>query len=493
MKKLFCIFLSCVLFIFVSCTSLRSTGEGYIYGPSEIVVDLNMDVPGDSYTTWGKTYTVESYGAGFKGFTDGENLFVPGETILVYGVAHLTGVWEKVTVKYDYGYDNITKEIEIPKGRNSFSPEVPKREGFDFKGWESDGKFYYPGKEIELTESIVLTAVWREIPKVKISLDYGFDDKIEEIEIPKGSDFIFPEPPDRAGYVFEGWKLSKVYQPGEIMKNVSWGFGVDAIWALENYTITFISEGMEEKIDWVYYGEDYTFKKIDRDGYILKGWTDGQNTYKEGDTIKITGNLVLEGIWEKTKTKIELYTDWINQKKAIASVGIIELMKSDCFNLSFGGLNIIRLGDKIKILTNDGFTAYFDGSDTYIVTRDSVIDYAFRLAVPGSYNEIESFIDIFLNLNFCSLLQGKFRESGITDDMEYYYEVFGSGSSSLTFYFYRNEFISFKKDDGYHRSFSLHDDVTEDDVSLSDNSYKILESSDLNMFGISKIFGRFLQ
>ena len=139
------------------------------------------------------------------------------ETVVVPEIPEVTGydisgwdkeyvsVWEdqtytaiylikKFTVKFIGLNDVVISEEKVTYNGNATLPEAPVVEGFEFKGYSSDGK--------NVTSDLVITLNY-EVKKFTVKFVDVNDEVISEVEVEYGKDVTLPNAPTLEGYEFK--------------------------------------------------------------------------------------------------------------------------------------------------------------------------------------------------------------------------------------------------------------------------------------------------
>lgn len=212
-------------------------------------------------------------------------------------------VWKSPTPqKYNIIFDanggkfndgTTTKSQSVEEGNKPTVPESPTRDGYIFKGWDS---------EISLvTGNKTYTAVWEKVPKkyeITFDADGGkFSDgsTSKVVTAIEGEKPQTIENPIREGYIFKGWSPEIV----SATKNTTY----TAIWEKEKeiYTVTFDANGgsfedgskkQEQKV------EEGTKpaepKAPTKKGYRFIGW--------DQTVTEAVENVTYKAVWEAVKT-----------------------------------------------------------------------------------------------------------------------------------------------------------------------------------------------
>lgn len=119
-------------------------------------------------------------------------------------------------------------------------------------------------------------------------------------ELPKGR---------RTGYTLEGWYNTK----GEKIENnttvdLTTDITLKAEWTPNKYTITFKSDKKTITSQQVTYDKTYgNLPTPEKEGYVFKGWYNGENKVNPNDIVKITQNTTLTAKWEKESEDEKIY------------------------------------------------------------------------------------------------------------------------------------------------------------------------------------------
>ena len=118
---------------------------------------------------------------------------------------------DKLVIEFDTAGGNAISnvELELDKLGDFKLPEVPVKEGFEFKGWYLDAEFKNEFKSLEGFEGTVkLYAKWEEVPadptqtyKISFYVDGNLVDTFEGM----GLALVYPEVEAKDGKAFMGW------------------------------------------------------------------------------------------------------------------------------------------------------------------------------------------------------------------------------------------------------------------------------------------------
>ena len=244
-------------------------------------------------------------------------------TLDVYGCQVKVGplvVQRTVTYDLDGGVDTGKyAPVTVKAGDTIHAAEAPTKDGYAFTGW-SDGKTtHQAGEEIIVDNDLTLTAQWEKKAPLVIQhtvtydLDGGVDTgKYAPVTVKAGDTIHAADAPTKDGYTFTGWSDGKTtHQPGEKI-TVNDDLILTAQWEKKaplvvQHTVTYNLDGgvdtgkyapVTVKAGDVIHAADAPTK----DGYTFTGWSDGKETYKEGEEITVNDDLTLTAQWEKKTT-----------------------------------------------------------------------------------------------------------------------------------------------------------------------------------------------
>ena len=208
--------------------------------------------------------------------------------ILLYLIGIIYSIFyynKRYIIKFETGSNDGILNQYLLKGEKVKRPEDPKREGYIFINWESNGEEYNFDKKVN--DNLILSAKWLKDEYITIKFNTNTIYDIDDIKIIKGSKIDELPLIKKEGYTFLGW-----YMNDEEYTNK------------ELYSDTILEAKFEEtkeelKIgDIVYiigpYGssydnEDYNTMAIGWDRVILDISKGSENPYKIGNDEGVTG------------------------------------------------------------------------------------------------------------------------------------------------------------------------------------------------------------
>ena len=170
-----------------------------------------------------------------------------------------------ITYVFDNGEENQT--VELANGAAVVAPAEPVKNGYVFTGWNPALPETMP------TENITATAQWTKVTYT-ITFDTDGGSAVAPITIGWGEPVIAPAAPEKTGYTFAGWMNANdiLVDLPEVMP--VGGMALKAKWSVNNYTITFNTDGGSEiaPITLAYGSEIIAPEAPVKDGYIFTGW-----------------------------------------------------------------------------------------------------------------------------------------------------------------------------------------------------------------------------
>ena len=224
----------------------------------------------------------------FEGWQVGGQNKAPGDKITIEGNTEVTAIWKDsaFTVTYEPGLvgSGTKAPVQVLKkapthelaAANTFRPY----DGFEFAGWEIDGKSYEPGYQYTVTKNTTVTAKWR--PKT-IQLTFvsgvGSDDKNIEKRTTQGGSYYLPssEFKPNEGYQFRGWEINGVEKKIGDSVNTDHDVTITALWD-KLVKIHYDANGgdwsgLRNKTESVPENKPFQLSYAPkRDGYVFDGW-----------------------------------------------------------------------------------------------------------------------------------------------------------------------------------------------------------------------------
>jgi uncharacterized repeat protein (TIGR02543 family) len=197
-------------------------------------------------------------------FTGWDPAFEEGATVPAKDVTY-TAQWKvnQYTITFDSKGGSDVAAITQDYGTAVTAPEDPTREGYTFTSWSKEVPATIPA------ENVTLEAVWK-INQYTLSFDSDGGSEVAPITQDYGTEVTAPAAPTKTGYTFIGWSPEV---PTTIpAKDVTY----TAQWKVNQYTITFDSEGGSEVAAITQdYGTTVTAPaNPTKEGYSFEGWSE---------------------------------------------------------------------------------------------------------------------------------------------------------------------------------------------------------------------------
>lgn len=210
-------------------------------------IETSVSVPETIYAMNGQKITLPALvinTINLYGWTDGKDVYLPGENFVISKSTTLTAIWAReTTINYlDEGQKIGTVVLNSNDGYVLELREKINKEGATFIGWNYQGKTYQPGEEIIITtQNANIVAVF-----IKMTYYVSFVDWdgtiVEKQEVEYGSAAVAPENDIFKVDEFKGWNKS--------FERITENLIVRAVY---NYTPSEKSNFIFNLIDGVYY------------------------------------------------------------------------------------------------------------------------------------------------------------------------------------------------------------------------------------------------
>jgi uncharacterized repeat protein (TIGR02543 family) len=174
----------------------------------------------------------------------------------------ITAQWQvnQYTITFKESNGKIIERITQDYGTEVVAP-TPTKEGYTFVGWNKEVPATMPAEDISIT------ALW-EVNQYTITFDSNGGADIPAITQDYGTPITAPAEPTREGYTFLGWDTEiPATMPASDLT-------ITAQWQVNQYRVTFISEGEELMSVMLDYGTTITPPQDpEREGHTFLGWT----------------------------------------------------------------------------------------------------------------------------------------------------------------------------------------------------------------------------
>ena len=217
-----------------------------------------------------------------------EDNLMPAEDLII------TAKWQinQYTITFDTDGGSAIDPITQDYGTDITPPEDPTKEGYTFKGWDKEIPSTMPAGDM------AITATW-QINQYTITFDTDGGSEIAPITQDYGTKITIPENPTKTGYTFKGWDKEI---PGTMPEG---DMTITATWAINQYTITFDTNGGSEIAPIIQdYGTEITAPEDPtKIGYTFKGWD------KEIPSTMPAESMTIKATWKINQYTITFDTD----------------------------------------------------------------------------------------------------------------------------------------------------------------------------------------
>ncbi len=320
----------CVLLGLTACENTPTYSVTFVGGENTTgMVAAISDLEENTQITLPENAFVKE-GYAFKGWNDGENSYLEGDTYTVPAKnVTFTAVWaELFDVTFALGEFASTAEttpapVTDKEGGYTFSlPATPATidAHHDFVGW-NDGTTTYPAEaEYTVTKDVTFTGVWSTKEyRVSFNLngsagtppsatDYAYN---TQIDLPGQGNMI------NSGYTFLGWATTSNATEVIVGKyTVTGPVTLYAIWK-QSYDVTFSlgdHAAQSATVPSSHLGQNLNAKitlpeaPAAQNGYYFAGWFDGIYSHNPGESYTITGNVNFIAYWVESDIGVFTYT-----------------------------------------------------------------------------------------------------------------------------------------------------------------------------------------
>ena len=225
-------------------------------------------------------------GYSFKGWAPALPATMPAENLTV------EATWEinQYTITFDTDGGSEIAPITQDYGTAVTAPANPTKEGYTFKGWDTEIPATMPAKNLTIkatweTNEYTITFMDGETELAKLTQDYG-------------TAVTAPADPTKEGYTFKGWDAEiPATMPAEDLT-------IKATWETKQYTITFMDGEAElAKITQDYGTTVMAPEDPTKEGYTFKGWD------TEIPATMPAEDLTIKATWEIKQYTVTFDTD----------------------------------------------------------------------------------------------------------------------------------------------------------------------------------------
>lgn len=260
----------------------------------------------------GKDYiipTLSKEGYRFNGWKDAEgNLLKPGVTFTMpaYDVTLTADFTKLYTVTYLDANGNAYDTGSAAEGEAVpvLTKANPEKDGYRFGGWDN-----MPADRKMPASNIVLEPIFNEIFTLSYVYDVeeeGFPALPSSVELIAGEETTVKALPSLEGYRFTGWTYGgEIYAPGTEFVMPDGDAELVVTWEqIVEYTLSFNENGGSAAEDVLLEaGTEYRLPASTKDGFILRGWSDGTDVYPAGTLYTMPEwDVELEAKWDREIT-----------------------------------------------------------------------------------------------------------------------------------------------------------------------------------------------
>lgn len=248
---------------------------------------------------------------------------------------------------------------------------------YDFKGWRASEVIYNPTED-KTTANITFAAVF-EPTKYSISFTNILKGEMSSVkEYTVESETITIEQPSREGYTFSHWEGTDLEKQPTVIVIPQGSHGNRAYianWTANEYTVTFKPDADYgiPKVQKVTFDSDYNLPAIEKRGYTLKAWVDGEKEYLSG-AWKTAKDITVTPKWEVVTYKLTYDLSGGSLAKANKSSYTIE-------DNDFSIVNPTRTGYKFVGWTSAGQSA---AKTDVVIKKGSIGDIDFKASWKGN-------------------------------------------------------------------------------------------------------------
>lgn len=284
-----------------------------------------------------------------------------------------------VTFNPNGGIGTMDNQSFVPNVEQNLIFNKFTKDGYIFKSWNTNadgtGASYKDGETIKITNNLTLYAIWSPIEYgVTYEANNGTGNELIQ-NTHYGDDILLNYNTfTKIGYTFKEWNTNAdgtgiSYKEGQSI-NIKENIVLYAIWSPIKYSITYkANNGTSDFVSTqeAYYGESIILYNnvFSKDGYMFAEWNtdiDGTGTsYKEGQYMNITENLVLYAVWKETYSYvIDLYDYDDNENFIEIPINITQDILRSHIKLNSNyrieimtSYSMLHTGSKVRIYNNN--------------------------------------------------------------------------------------------------------------------------------------------
>ena len=222
------------------------------------------------------------------------------------------------TIAFDTDGGSEVESITQDYGTEITAPADPTKTGYTFAGWSEKIPETMPA------ENVTVKAQWK-INQYTITFDTDGGSEVASITQDYGTAITAPADPTKTGYTFAGWseKIPGTMPAGDMT--------VTATWEINQYTITFDTDGGSE-VESITQDYGTTIAKPTdptKTGYTFAGWyTDAActNAWNFGSNMLVNHDMTLYARWVRNAVRKATITGSVVLGNRPAVGAVVELM-----------------------------------------------------------------------------------------------------------------------------------------------------------------------
>ena len=318
----------------VNEVSFNANNNKLMLGTGEVTGENNYDVSCEAFNKESSceitvptisnnvTPTVIGYSTG-KNIH--ENQLSSGSTITINGngynnITKYYAQTSKASITYTTTYTKEDSVSEISKASDSCTidavyngaaqattcpitlPNITEENGYENGKWHTTGTSYNENTVVNISEnsSYVARATIKEYTVT--FKDYN-DTVLSTETVNHGSAVAQPNNPTRTYYNFKYWSTSKTGSAYNFSTPVTNNTTLYAVYEIQKYTVTFISDGTTLSSEIIEAGTVINFEDATKTGYDFKHWSETENGSATTKTV-VESNLTFYAVFEKHKYTI---------------------------------------------------------------------------------------------------------------------------------------------------------------------------------------------
>ena len=179
----------------------------------------------------------------------------------------------------------------------------PSQTGYNFNGWYRNeslsGNALTLAEAQAITSGITVYSKWTaKTPTVTFDAQGGSVNPTTQ-PVTYGNPYGALPTPTRTGYRFNGWKYKNNFITSSTIVTTETNHTLIADWSVNQYTVTFISDGNIISTTNINYGDKYSnFPTVNKEGYAFNGWKNANGaTITSNSDMLIAGHHSLTAEW----------------------------------------------------------------------------------------------------------------------------------------------------------------------------------------------------